>query len=115
MSTTPAFSPIPTISRSHISSVMSPNCRRGTLLDLYEQCSLHMTEYIASSDDVGRRPRISCSCAYSSCLSPSSDHGCWVSGVTPACATVSNGSGEVDRVGEVMVLPRYRLDSRHRP
>ena len=33
--------------------------RRWTLDDLYEQCSLHITEYIASSSSFGTRPRIS--------------------------------------------------------
>jgi hypothetical protein len=73
MSTTPAFSPMPTRRCSRISSVVSsPNLRRWTLLDLYEQCSLHITEYIASSDDVGRRPRISWMRRYSSSFRPSS-------------------------------------------
>src|SRR5689334_11970853 len=58
MSTTPAFSPMPTSSFSRISSVVfSPQSLKWTLLDLYEQCSLHMTEYIASSAIGGRRPR----------------------------------------------------------
>ena len=46
---TPAFSPMPASSRS-VGGAFSPNWRRCTLLDLYEQCSLHMIEYIASSD-----------------------------------------------------------------
>src|SRR5918998_341463 len=47
--TTPAFSPGPASTRSpDVGSV-----RRWTLLDLYEQCSDHWTEYIASSDTVG--------------------------------------------------------------
>jgi hypothetical protein len=59
MSTTPAFSPMPTSNASD-GGAFSPNWRRCTLLDLYEQCSLHMTEYIANSLElVGRRPRIS--------------------------------------------------------
>src|SRR6476469_10559661 len=96
MSTTPAFSPIPTISRDRMSSVtFSPNWRRCTLLDLYDQCSLHMTEYIASSDDVGRRLRISRSWAYSSDLSPSSAHGWVTSGLCSAFLTVSSRRGSV--------------------
>ena len=39
-----------------LGGAFSPNWRRCTLHDLYEQCSLHMIEYIASSDSVGRRP-----------------------------------------------------------
>ena len=69
--TTPAFSPMPASSRS-LGGAFSPNCRKWTLLDLYEQCSLHMIEYIASSDWVGRRPRISRIRAYSSSVRPSS-------------------------------------------
>ena len=42
MSTTPAFSPIPTRSFSRISSVVfSAKCRKWTFDDLYEQCSDH--------------------------------------------------------------------------
>jgi hypothetical protein len=67
----------------------SPNLLRCTLLDLYEQCSDHMTEYIASSAAVGRRPRISWMRAYSSALRPSSAQGCSWSGVPEATATVS--------------------------
>ena len=49
-STTPAFSPMPASSLpTGVSWVSSPNCRRCTLLDLYEQCSDHITLYMASS------------------------------------------------------------------
>ena len=88
MSTTPAFSPMPTI-RMSVSGFFSPNCFRCTLLDLYEQCSLHMTEYMASSEFVGRRPRISQMRAYSSGLRPSSANGWTCSGSSIACWTVS--------------------------
>src|SRR5688572_401015 len=73
-STTPAFSPMPTISASD-SGALAPNCRRCTLLDLYEQCSDHITLYMASSGLVGRRPRMSRIRWYSSSFSPSSDQG----------------------------------------
>src|SRR5215211_2448959 len=90
MSTTPAFSPIPaSILPIGVSCGTSKNCRRCTLEDLYEQCSDHMTEYIASSDEVGRRSRISLIRAYSPSFSPSSAHGCDWSGVWVALATVS--------------------------
>src|SRR5674476_813891 len=90
MSTTPAFSPMPTRSFSFISSVVfSLNCARWTFEDLYEQCSDHMTEYIANSAMVGRRPRISRMRSYSSAFSPSSDQGCETSGVVEASPTVS--------------------------
>ena len=90
MSTTPAFSPMPTRSFSFIWSVVFwLNWARWTFEDLYEQCSDHMTEYIASSAIVGRRPRMSRIRAYSSAFSPSSAQGCAVSGVIDASATVS--------------------------
>ena len=77
MSTTPAFSPMPTSRCFFISGVVfSPNCDRCTLDDLYEQCSDHITEYIASSAAVGRRPRMSRIRWYSSGLRPSSAKGC---------------------------------------
>src|SRR4026207_1464128 len=42
-STTPALAPMPASPRP-VFGAFSPNWRRCTLLDLYEQCSLHMTE-----------------------------------------------------------------------
>ena len=48
-----------------------------------------MTEYIANSEDVGRRPKISLMRAYSSAFNPSSANGCFVSGLVLAIATVS--------------------------
>src|SRR6266508_6598034 len=65
-STTPASSPGPT--RTAGPSVGS--FFRWTLLDLYEQCSDHMTEYMASSVRFGSRPRDSQTLAYSSSVSP---------------------------------------------
>ena len=62
------------------SVVFVPNWRRCTLLDLYEQCSLHITEYMASSLDVGRRPRMCRIRAYSSSARPSSRYGWGTSG-----------------------------------
>src|SRR5690554_2888345 len=64
-----------------------------------------MTEYIASSPDVGRRPRISLIFSYSSGLSPSAAYGCSFSGVAMALETVSatevagmlTGKGLLDR------------------
>src|SRR5690606_38156148 len=55
----------------------------------------HMTEYIASSAFVGRRPRISRIWAYSSGLRPSSAYGCSASGVAAASSIVSYPGGEV--------------------
>src|SRR5690606_15556380 len=53
------------------------------------QCSLHITEYMASSPLVGRRPRISRIDWYSSDLSPRATYGCSRSGVAAAFWTVS--------------------------
>src|SRR4029453_3416607 len=90
MSTTPAFSPMPASSfPTGVSGGSSANCRRCTLEDLYEQCSDHMTEYMASSDEVGRRPKISLIRAYSPSFRPSSAHGCACSGVRAASPTGS--------------------------
>src|SRR3954462_7802534 len=72
-----------------VSWLSSENCLRWTFELLYEQCSLHMTEYIASSELVGRRPRISRMFAYSSGLRPRSAHGCARSAVLVASSTVS--------------------------
>src|SRR6266852_1278093 len=68
MSTTPAFSPGPcTTSLPRVG-----NRFRCTLLDLFEQCSLHITEKIPSSVMFGSRPRICFTRAYSSAVSPCS-------------------------------------------
>lgn len=61
------------------------------MLLLYEQCSDHITEYMASSAPVGRRPRISTTLSYSSFFRPSSAQGSSTSGVAAACSTVSRG------------------------
>src|SRR5207344_713672 len=75
------------------------NWRRCTLDDLYEQCSDHMTEYMASSEEVGRRPRISLIRAYSPSFSPSSAHGCDCSGVRAAFPTVSATAATLPALG----------------
>src|SRR6478672_7230411 len=113
MSTTPAFSPMPTSRCSFIASVvLSPNWRRWFLLDLYEQCSDHMTEYMASSAAVGRRPRMSRMRWYSSGLRPSSANGCSWSGVAAATSTVSvwgarAGAVVIDSLGGDPWLSRH--------
>src|SRR3954451_23581121 len=90
MSITPAFSPIPaSILPAGVSCGVSADLRRCTFEDLYEQCSLHLTQYIASSQLVGRRPRMSRMRWYSSGFNPSSAHGCSASGVAAARLTVS--------------------------
>src|SRR5690606_41119807 len=66
-----------------------PNWRRWFLVDLYEQCSDHMTEYMANSAAVGRRPRILTISANSLSFRPSSAHGSSTSGVPAALSTVS--------------------------
>src|ERR1035438_7905415 len=91
MSTTPALWPIPASSAAD-GGALSANCRRYTLEDLYEQCSLHMTEYRASSALVGRRPRVLTIVAYSASVRPSSAKGCGWSGVSRARVTVSAGT-----------------------
>ena len=68
-----------------------------------------MTEYIASSAMVGRRPRISRMLAYSSALRPSSAHGCSTSGVDAACSTVSSCGRACDVGHAVAALSRVCL------
>src|SRR3990167_8867034 len=53
MSTTPAFSPGPQITRGPVVG----NLPRWILLDLYEQCSLHITENTPNSTALGSRFR----------------------------------------------------------
>src|ERR1700680_2219238 len=68
MSTTPAFSPGPC-------NTCGPRVGRRlrcTLLDLYEQCSLHITLKMPSSVMFGSRPRICLTRAYSSAVRPCS-------------------------------------------
>src|SRR3954471_16200285 len=68
ISTTPAFSPGPQITRGPDTG----SCRSHTFDDLYEQCSLHITEKMPSSVKFGVRPRIAQARANSSALSPCS-------------------------------------------
>ena len=86
-----------------VSGGSSANWRRCTLDDLYEQCSDHMTEYMASSDEVGRRPRISLIRAYSPSFSPSSAHGCAWSGVRVASPTVSATAATLPVLGPTVL------------
>src|SRR5579862_7271767 len=65
MSTTPAFSPGPWMTRGPFVG----SRRRCTRLDLYEQCSLHMTLKTPSSAYVGGRPSESSTRAYSASVS----------------------------------------------
>src|SRR3954471_23326486 len=68
ISTIPAFSPGPQITRGpDVGSL-----RSHTFDDLYEQCSLHMTEKMPSSVIFGVRPRITQARANSSALNPCS-------------------------------------------
>ena len=66
-STTPASSPGPTSTRGPSVG----RTLRWILLDLYEQCSDHITEYMASSVRLGSRPRAARACSYSSSVRPS--------------------------------------------
>src|SRR5439155_19311824 len=68
ISTTPAFSPGPQITRGPVvGSVLS-----HTFDDLYEQCSLHIAAKMPSSVRFGVRPRIAQARSNSSALSPCS-------------------------------------------
>ena len=89
-SSTPAFSPMPTIRFFFMAGeTLSPNWRRYFFELLYEQCSLHITEYMASSPEVGRRPRMVRISAYSPGVNPRAAYGCSFSGVLIALVTVS--------------------------
>src|SRR6266849_10274489 len=66
ISTIPAFSPGPQITRGPVVG----RVRSQTFDDLYEQCSLHIAENIPSSVRFGVRPRILQARSNSSALSP---------------------------------------------
>src|SRR3984893_10405109 len=68
ISTTPAFSPGPQITRGPVVG----NVLSQTFDDLYEQCSLHIAEKMPSSVMFGVRPRIATARSNSSSVSPSS-------------------------------------------
>src|SRR6266478_4022355 len=68
ISTTPAFSPGPQITRGPVVG----NVLSQTLDDLYEQCSLHIAEKMPSSVWFGVRPRIVTACSNSSLVNPCS-------------------------------------------
>src|SRR4029453_5014480 len=78
-----------------------------------------MTEYMASSDEVGRRPRISLIRAYSSSFRPSSAHGCDSSGVCAAFPTVSATAATLPVLGPdgpdspIMALGPVEEEPRH--
>src|SRR5262249_19078878 len=80
MSTTPAPSPGPTNTHGALVGKRDRNTRD----DLYEQCSDHMTEYIASSTSLGSRPSSSVTAASSS-------------SVIPSCRCRGSGAIEADR------------------
>src|SRR5207237_685144 len=85
-STTPASSPGPT----RTAGPYVGSFRRWTALDLYEQCSDHITEYIASSARLGSRPRVSTTRSYSSSVRPSDRwSGSESKGATVVSATLS--------------------------
>src|SRR5208282_4794121 len=66
ISMTPAFSPGPQITQGAVvGSVFN-----HFFEDLYEQCSLHITEKMPSSVRFGSRPRIERTRAYSSAVNP---------------------------------------------
>src|ERR1700712_1818051 len=61
-----------------------------------------MTEYIASSPLVGRRPKIVLIRAYSSDFSPSAAYGCSFSGVAAALATESTVGARASVTGSIL-------------
>ena len=63
-----------------------------------------MTEYMASSADVGRRPRISRMLSYSSSLRPSSLHG-WL-----VCASDGRDLDRVDAGVDAHAATRFRTE-----
>src|SRR6185312_11723904 len=68
ISTTPAFSPGPQMTRGPV-----VGRRRSHFFDdLYEQCSLHITEKMPSSVRLGVRPRMTTARMYSSVVRPCS-------------------------------------------
>src|SRR5580704_5916870 len=66
ISTTPAFSPGPQMTRGPVVG----NVLSQIFDDLYEQCSLHIAEKMPSSVRVGVRPRIVSARANSAAVSP---------------------------------------------
>src|SRR5690606_16636408 len=66
MSITPAFSPGPQITQG----ALVGSFLRWIRLDLYEQCSDHMTEKMPSSTRLGSRPMALRTCSYSPALRP---------------------------------------------
>src|SRR5499427_9930622 len=66
ISTTPAFSPGPQITRGPVVG----NVLSQIFDDLYEQCSLHITENMPSSVRLGARPRSLIARSNSSLVSP---------------------------------------------
>src|SRR5438477_10125269 len=88
ISTIPAFSPGPQITRGPVVG----NVCSQTFDDLYEQCSLHITEKIPSSVMFGARPRIATTRSNSCSVSP--------------CSAASAG---------VMLLPCFKNRGSHLP
>src|SRR5580658_4168865 len=94
MSTTPAFSPGPWMTRGPFVG----RRRRCTRDDLYEQCSLHMTLKTPSSVYVGVRPKAAVIRTYSSPRSL-----CWAASVVVTGGSPGKGEG-AEGVGEAMAL-----------
>src|SRR6187402_1110299 len=95
MSMIPAFSPGPQITQgASVGSFL--RCSR---LDLYEQCSLHMTEKMPSSTRLGSRPIAFRTCSYSSALRPCCST---ISGVISDMAGGHSDGGRVSPVPAVL-------------
>src|ERR1051325_2720701 len=93
MSTNPAFS------SPASASMCGPFLGRvfnHTMEFLYEQCSLHITEYMDNSVKLGVRPRISLILSYSS-------------GRSPSCLAVSTVSGFPTGVADIIVIYAAKL------
>src|SRR5690606_25631721 len=90
ISTTPAFSPGPWMTRGPVVGKV----RSHFLDDLYEQCSFHIAEKMPSSVKLGSRPISARMRSYSSGLRP--------------CAAISSG---VMGIAFGMVISRFRIRS----
>src|SRR3984957_3248286 len=107
-STAPAFSPGPiTTCAPSVGSV-----RSSFLECLYAQCSLHSSEYIASSSTFGGPSCFSQTSSYSAAVSPSASASCNVGWTVAAAITPTRHSsagtldGEPDRLEDLQPVGR---------
>src|SRR4051794_25462765 len=95
MSTTPAFSPGPQMTRGPVVG----SVRSQTFDDLYEQCSLHIAEKMPSSVRFGVRPRIAHARSNSAALRP-----CSAASSTVTLLPITANALAVKGVGPLSVL-----------